>query len=199
MDNLIRQCASMFAVLGQENRIRIVEELLQNHELCVYQITTRLEGNQPNISRHISILLRSDILNGRREIPKHYYSIRHPKIKNLIQVLNEVSSGSTNRMAEIMYVLSEPSRLAIVDALREKMIGLEIGKKIGRPKSAVSRHLSVLVEAMIVSPSPQVTPTGSCVYYHVRKPGILRIVDLVKEIYADEITMRLKVAEPYGE
>lgn len=65
---------TVFKALGDTNRLRIVNLLLHG-ELCVCDIQYVLENSQPNISRHLAYLKRSEMVQDRRDGYRVFYRL----------------------------------------------------------------------------------------------------------------------------
>ena|ERR1035441_9254626 len=80
---------TVFKALGDSNRLRIVNLLLHG-ELCVCDIQYVLENTQPNISRHLAYLKRSDMVLDRRDGYRVFYRLvnsNEPDKKRLFDFL----------------------------------------------------------------------------------------------------------------
>lgn len=85
----------IFKALGDTNRLRIVNLLLHG-ELCVCDIQYVLENSQPNISRHLAYLKRSEIVLDRRDGYRVFYrlaSARSSDRKRLFSFLRAIFEG----------------------------------------------------------------------------------------------------------
>ena len=69
---------TVFKALGDTNRLRIVNLLLHG-ELCVCDIQYVLENSQPNISRHLAYLKRSEMVLDRRDGYRVFYRLASAK------------------------------------------------------------------------------------------------------------------------
>lgn len=100
----------------------------------------------------------------------------------------------THFQAEILKTLGQPTRLKIIDFLREgERCVCEIFPAIGEEQSNTSRHLNLMVSAGILFRRKE----GVKIFYALKHPEILQIVDLATLIMTQEITGRhglLKVA-----
>lgn len=100
----------------------------------------------------------------------------------------------THFQAEILKTLGQPTRLKIIDFLREgERCVCEIFPAIGEEQSNTSRHLNLMVSAGILFRRKE----GVKIFYALKHPEILQIVDLATLIMTQEITDRhglLKVA-----
>jgi ArsR family transcriptional regulator len=70
---------TVFKALGDTNRLRIVNLLLHG-ELCVCDIQYVLENSQPNISRHLAYLKRSEMVLDRRDGYRVFYRLANVKM-----------------------------------------------------------------------------------------------------------------------
>ena len=66
---------TFFKCLSDETRLNIVTLVAENKELCVCDLTEKLQLSQPKISRHLALLRASGLLQDRRKSQWVYYSI----------------------------------------------------------------------------------------------------------------------------
>lgn len=83
--------------------------------------------------------------------------------------------------AKVLKALAHPSRLFMVDVLShgERCV-CELTAMVGADMSTISKHLSVLKAAGIVSDDKR----GMQVYYKLKMPCVLRFFDCVGEVMA---------------
>lgn len=94
---------------------------------------------------------------------------------------------STYFRAEILKALGQPTRLKIVDFLREgERCVCEIFPAIGEEQSNTSRHLNLMVSSGILFRRKE----GVKIFYALKHPEILEIVDLATRVMTQEITGR---------
>lgn len=87
--------------------------------------------------------------------------------------------------AEILKALAQPTRLKIIDFLRDgERCVCEIFPAIGEEQSNTSRHLNMMLAAGVLSRRKD----GLKIYYAIKHPEILEIIDIVTGI------MRLEIA-----
>jgi len=86
--------------------------------------------------------------------------------------------------AEMCKVFSHPSRLEIINTLRnnEKTVS-EIAKRLGVSIGNLSQHLSMMKERKILKSRKD----GNQVYYQVANPKMLKAFDLLREILLEQI------------
>jgi DNA-binding transcriptional ArsR family regulator len=83
---MIDLVARRFQVLGEPCRLRILQTL-QGRPMTVSQIVGRLEGNQPNISKHLQILFDSGLVGRDRSGNSIFYSIADPVVFRLCDLV----------------------------------------------------------------------------------------------------------------
>lgn len=89
--------------------------------------------------------------------------------------------------AEILKALAQPTRLKIIDFLREgERCVCEIFPAIGEEQSNTSRHLNLMLTAGILSRRKE----GLKIFYAIKHPEVLEIVDLASLIMKLEIVGR---------
>ena len=69
-----KKVATIFKAFSDENRIRILEQLLTG-EKCACVLLDSLHITQPTLSHHMKILCDADIVIGRKEGKWTHYSI----------------------------------------------------------------------------------------------------------------------------
>lgn len=74
----MKKYVDLFKALSDETRLRIMV-LLSKEELCVCQIEAALELAQSKISRHLTVLRYTGLVNTRRDGLWIYYSLAEPK------------------------------------------------------------------------------------------------------------------------
>jgi len=92
--------------------------------------------------------------------------------------------------AKIVKALAHPTRLFIVDqvAKDEKCVG-ELQELIGADVSTISKHLSVLKEAGVVSDEKR----GLQVFYRLRVPCVLNLFECVEGVLRANAEAQLAV------
>ena len=91
----------------------------------------------------------------------------------------------TEYRAEILKALGQPTRMKIIDFLRngERCV-CEIFPAIGEEQSNTSRHLNMLLNSGILTRRKD----GIKIYYDVKYPAVFEIIDLASIIMTHEIT-----------
>jgi ArsR family transcriptional regulator len=99
--------------------------------------------------------------------------------------MNKIESARNRSRANILKSIAHPSRLFIVEKLAEKPHSVtELTELIGVDTSTVSKHLSILRNAGIITDERR----GVMVYYSLVAPCILKFISCVEEV----ITLNIK-------
>lgn len=100
-DQMIELIVRRFRMLGEPQRLRILQ-VLEEGEKTVGEIVEALEGNQPNISKHLQALNDAGLVARRREGTTVFYSIADPMVLKLCQlVCRSVSEEARQRLEEL--------------------------------------------------------------------------------------------------
>lgn len=87
MSDALRQFkAEFFQALAHPTRIAIVEQL-RSGELSAGTLIERLGIEQANASQHLAVLRGKNILVGRKAGNQVFYSVRHPLIIEVLDVM----------------------------------------------------------------------------------------------------------------
>jgi DNA-binding transcriptional ArsR family regulator len=102
--------------------------------------------------------------------------------------MTEFEKRRTSGRAAILKALAHPSRLLIVEKLSEKPYCVcELTAMIGADTSTVSKHLSILRNAGIISDRKQ----GTSVYYSLEAPCLLRLLGCVESVIEKNLQRQL--------
>lgn len=92
-------------------------------------------------------------------------------------------------VADFFKVLSEPSRLQILDCLRSgPMNVMELMEATGLGQANLSKHLKVLTQAGILSRQPK----GTSAYYEIIDPLVFQLCELVCGNIGDRLKRQAK-------
>lgn len=75
----LERAAELFGVLATPMRLRILAALKQG-EQNVSNLLDKIDASQPNMSRHLSVLLQAGVVARRREGQQMYYRIADPSV-----------------------------------------------------------------------------------------------------------------------
>jgi len=97
----LRLVASRFGALSDPSRLRILNQLMQG-ESGVQELVEATGFEQPNVSRHLSVLRREGIVERRADGNRALYRIQDPTIVQLCEI---VCGGLTGRLTETLEAL----------------------------------------------------------------------------------------------
>ena len=81
-DEMVEAVARRFRLLGEPVRLRLLQ-LLESGEYTVNELTEKLQGNQANISRHLTAMHEGGLLKRRPDGTSVHYSIADPLVFQL--------------------------------------------------------------------------------------------------------------------
>jgi len=86
-ERVLEMKAEVLKALAQPTRLKILE-LLRNGERCICEIVPAINGEQSNISRHISLMQKSHLVTTRKDGVKVMVKVKDPKI---FEILDRIS------------------------------------------------------------------------------------------------------------
>ena len=81
--------AELLKALAQPTRLRILE-LLRDGEKCICEIVPAINGEQSNVSRHISLMQKSHLVTTRKDGVKVMVKVTDREIFNILDRVNRV-------------------------------------------------------------------------------------------------------------
>ncbi len=100
--------AEFFRVLGHPVRVRILE-LLRDGERTVGDLQLQLQMDSSGTSQHLGALRKQGVLDSRREGTSVYYSVRDPRIFQLLEVARQILNTSLSESQAVLGELATPS------------------------------------------------------------------------------------------
>jgi DNA-binding transcriptional ArsR family regulator len=88
--------AEVLKALAQPTRLKILE-FLRHGERCICEIVPAINGEQSNISRHISVMQKSNLVTTRKDGVKVMVKVKDQEI---FKILDRVSIILKNQMTE---------------------------------------------------------------------------------------------------
>jgi len=89
MRDLIEYRAEILKALAQPTRLKIID-FLRDGERCVCEIFPAIGEEQSNTSRHLNMMLSAGVLSRRKDGLKIYYTIRHPEILEVMDIITHI-------------------------------------------------------------------------------------------------------------
>jgi len=81
--------AEILKALAQPTRLKILE-LLRNGERCICEIVPAINGEQSNISRHISLMQKSHLVTTRKDGVKVMVKVKDTEIFNILDRVSKI-------------------------------------------------------------------------------------------------------------
>ena len=88
--------AEILKALAQPTRLKILQ-LLRNGEKCICEIVPAINGEQSNISRHISLMQKSNLVTTRKDGVKVMVKVKDQRV---FEILDSISIILRNQMSE---------------------------------------------------------------------------------------------------
>ena len=88
--NLERK-ATVFKVLGDLNRVKIVEVLMNYDRLCVYEISRFIDASVATTSHHLITLRKNSIIKSDKEGKRVIYSLEDNEISDLVNTASHLN------------------------------------------------------------------------------------------------------------
>jgi DNA-binding transcriptional ArsR family regulator len=96
--------ADILKALAQPTRLKIIE-FLRDGERCVCEIFPAIGEEQSNTSRHLKMMQTAGVLSRRKEGLKIFYSIKHPEILEIVDVVTLVVKQEITGRQELLKVV----------------------------------------------------------------------------------------------
>jgi DNA-binding transcriptional ArsR family regulator len=93
--------ADILKALAQPTRLRILE-LLREGERCICEIVPALNGEQSNISRHISLMQKSQIVTTRKDGVKVMVRVRDPRVFDILDKVNVILKNQMKEQEKLI-------------------------------------------------------------------------------------------------
>jgi ArsR family transcriptional regulator len=100
MLDTLEYSAEVLKAIAQPTRLKIIQ-LLRDGEHCVCEIFPAIGHEQSNTSRHLQMMLKSGILQQRKDGLKIYYSLRHPEVLEMVRLAELIAAHETERKAAL--------------------------------------------------------------------------------------------------
>ncbi len=103
--------ARRFRYLGEPFRLRILQSLSIS-EKTVTELVRDLEANQPNVSKHLNLLLEDGLVARRKQGTSCIYSVADPIISTLCDLVCRSAAAKTKRDLALLQREQKHSRRA---------------------------------------------------------------------------------------
>ena|SRR3972149_175281 len=96
-DRVFEFKAAIFKVLGDTNRVKILE-FLRDGERCQCEIIPLLDQSQPTVSRHLGLLEDAGLIDSRRKGNRTMYRVVDERIFGIVDSLDDELIRSLSRV-----------------------------------------------------------------------------------------------------
>ncbi len=93
--------ADILKALAQPTRLKILE-LLRDGEKCICEIVPAINGEQSNISRHISLMQRSNLVTTRKDGVKVMVKVKDPRVFDLLDRVSSILKSQMNEQSRLI-------------------------------------------------------------------------------------------------
>lgn len=83
--------ATVFKVLGDLNRVKIVEVLMNYERLCVYEISKFIDASVATTSHHLITLRNNNIIRSEKDGKRVIYRLDDSDVSDLVTVANRLN------------------------------------------------------------------------------------------------------------
>jgi len=88
-EQIIALKADILKAMAQPTRLKILE-LLRDGERCICEIIPAINGEQSNVSRHISLMQKSNLVTTRKDGVRVMVKVRDPKIFDILDRVSQI-------------------------------------------------------------------------------------------------------------
>lgn len=107
MQELITSMKSdFFKAVAHPSRIRILERI-GTDEVCVCKLIEDLGLEQSNVSQHLAILRKQNIITSTKVGLKVMYRIKYPQVLEILDTVQEILTSQLKESEELMKHLAE--------------------------------------------------------------------------------------------
>jgi len=93
--------SNLFKAMGHPSRVQILE-YLSSGERCVCDIISELGLEQSNVSQHLAVLRRENLIESRKQGLQVMYRIKHLEILAVLQKAQELIANEVNDNHRLM-------------------------------------------------------------------------------------------------
>ncbi|OLN33048.1 ArsR/SmtB family transcription factor [Desulfosporosinus metallidurans] len=90
-ERIVSMKSDLFKALAHPTRVRILERLVENDkEVCVCELIEDLGVEQSNLSQHLSILRKQQIITSTKVGLKIMYRIKYPEVLTILEKVQKI-------------------------------------------------------------------------------------------------------------
>jgi len=100
-DKAIQWKAEVLRAMAQPTRLKILE-CLRGRERCICEIVPAINGEQSNISRHISVMQKSHLITTRKDGVRVMVKVKDPAVFEIIDKVGMVLKRQMKEQEKIL-------------------------------------------------------------------------------------------------
>jgi DNA-binding transcriptional ArsR family regulator len=100
-ERVLEMKAEILKTLAQPTRLKILE-LLRNGEKCICEIVPAINGEQSNISRHISLMQKTRIITTRKDGVRVMVKVLDPEIFNILDRVSKILKDQLKEQKQLL-------------------------------------------------------------------------------------------------
>lgn len=101
-EKMLALVAKRFRLLGEPFRLRLLQQL-ETGEKTVNELVETLDGNQPNVSKHLALLHDAGLVGRRRDGTSILYCINDPVVFRLCELVCRNEAEKSQREFEELH------------------------------------------------------------------------------------------------
>lgn len=86
-DDVLRQMATKFRMLGEPTRLAILRALMMQGEMNVGRLVDDTGQSQANVSKHLKLLAQAKLVSRRKEGLQVYYRLSDPIVEKICHLV----------------------------------------------------------------------------------------------------------------
>jgi ArsR family transcriptional regulator len=103
-DRVLELKAEVLKILAQPTRLKILE-LLRDGERCICEIVPAINGEQSNISRHISLMQKSRLVTTRKDGVKVMVKVKDPRVFEILDRIGIILRNQLSEQRKLIHAL----------------------------------------------------------------------------------------------
>ena len=93
--------AGILKMLAQPTRLKILE-CLKNGERCICDIIPAIDGEQSNVSRHISLMQKNHLVTTQKDGVRVMVKVKDPEIFNILDRVSKILKGQFKEQEKLL-------------------------------------------------------------------------------------------------
>jgi ArsR family transcriptional regulator len=103
-ERVLQLKAEVLKALAEPTRLKILE-CLRGGEKCICEIVPAINGEQSNISRHISLMQKSHLVTTRKDGVRVMVKVRDAKVFEILDTISTILKGQMSEQSKLIRAL----------------------------------------------------------------------------------------------